>query len=205
MKRERVPPEAIVGALGPLFFIVSWVVAGILREDYDVATDSISRLAEEGAPNRWLVLTGTVIVSVAALMLGALLRRRWGIRLGLVTIVLAGTSALALAAFPCSPGCPGIGGELTDKGHSIAAIVHYFTFGLTPLVVALEARRVAGRSYVLVSIAASLFAGGFLVTQFTGWGDTGLTQRIGLTTLDLWMVVTATKLYLGDKKRWEVG
>lgn len=198
MKRTRIPPEAIVGLLGPLLFIASWVIAGSLRDDYDITSDSISRLAEHGAPNRWMVLAGTVIVSVAALMLGALIRRRWHVRAGLVMIALAGTSALALAMFPCSPGCPGIGGELTDKGHSISAIVHYISFGLTPAVVAIEARRTAGRAYLAISITASVVAGVFFISQFTGWGPNGVTQRIGLTTLDLWMALTASRFFPGE-------
>lgn len=195
MVQRRRPPEAVVGVFGPLLFIASWVVAGLLRDDYDITSDSISRLAEYGAPNRWIVLTGTVVVSIAALMLGALLRKRWGIRWGMAAIVLAGTSALALAVFPCSPGCPGIGGELTDKGHSISAVVHYISFGLTPIVVALEARRYAGRRYLAASVIAGLIAGVFFLSQFTGWGPNGITQRVGLTTLDLWMVATASQFW----------
>ena len=108
--------------------------------------------------------------------------------------MLAGLSALGLGIFSCSPGCPGIGGEFTDKMHSTMAVIHYAAFGLSPLLVAFSTRRITPSAFRAYSIGAALFGGAFLVAQFTGWGPNGLTQRIGLTTLDLWMLTTALTL-----------
>lgn len=191
MKKRPIPPEALWGIVGPAGFIASWVIAGLLRDGYDIVDDAISRLAEQGAPYRWIVLTGIVIVSVASILLGALVRRRWDSRIAPVVMAIAGSSALALAVFPCSPGCPGLSGEFTDSAHSVAAVVHYVTFGLSPLVLALDSRGYTSRGYKAFSILATLFGGAFLFSQFTGWGSNGITQRIGLTTLDVWMMATA--------------
>lgn len=193
------------GVAGPVAFITSWIVAGLLREGYDPRHDAISRLAEQEAPGRWIVLTGIAIVSFASIVVGVLIGRRWKARIASVFTVLGGVSALALGIYVCSPGCPGIGGEFTDTMHSVSAVVHYISFGASPLVVAFDARRVTPSGYRAFSVVAGLVGGSFLLSQFTGWGPNGLTQRAGLTTLDVWMMVTAVMLYRTTSRRTPPG
>ncbi len=109
-------------------------------------------------------------------------------------MVIAGTSAFGLGFFPCSAGCPGIEGEFTDTMHSVMAAIHYIAFGLSPLVLAINSRQTTPKGFRAFSIFATVFGGFFLLSQFTGWGPNGITQRIGLTTLDLWMMATAMLL-----------
>lgn len=194
MRKRPILPEALWGIIGPASFIVSWVIAGLLRDGYDIVDDGISRLAEQGAPNRWIVLTGIVIVSAASIVLGALVRRRWDAMIAAVVMAIAGSSALALAVFPCSPGCPGLNGEFTDSAHSVAAVVHYITFSLSPLFLALDSGSFTSRRFKFFSLFATLVGGAFLFSQFTGWGSNGITQRVGLTTLDVWMMSVAVAL-----------
>jgi hypothetical membrane protein len=166
----------------------------MLRDGYDFSNDAISRLAEQDAPRRWIVLTGIAIVSLASILLGVLVGRRWDAKVAAVLMVIAGSSALALGIFPCSPGCPGIDAGFTDRMHSSAAAVHYITFGLSPLVLAVDSRGFTPGAFKALSIFATVFGGAFLFSQFTGWGPNGITQRVGLTTLDIWMVTTAVLL-----------
>lgn len=195
MRKQPTPPiGALWGIAGPALFIASWIVAGLLRDGYDIVDDAISRLAEQGAPYRVLVLTGIVIVSIASMLLGVLAWRRWKAGRAALVMAVAGSSALALAVFPCSPGCPGLDGEFTDSMHSIAAVVHYISFALSPLALALDSGGFTSRRFKALSILAGLFGGAFLFSQFTGWGPNGITQRIGLTTLDVWMMGTGVAL-----------
>ncbi|MFP5299049.1 MAG: DUF998 domain-containing protein, partial [Actinomycetota bacterium] len=151
-------------------------------------------LAEQDAPYRWIVLTGIAIVSFASILMGTLIHRRWRARVAAVTTMIAGVSAVTLGIFVCSPGCPGFGTSLTDTMHSIGAVVHYVSFGLSPLIAAATTRHVTPPGYRWFSLVAGLVGGSFLYSQFTGWGENGITQRVGLTTLDIWMIVTAIVL-----------
>jgi hypothetical membrane protein len=167
----------IAGVVGPVVFITSWVVAGALRDGYDPMHDAISRLAELGAPNRWIVTAGMVTFGAAVPIFARLLSP--GARL---FAVVAGLSSLAVAAFPCSEGCPG-DGEFTDTAHGLAAGAHYVSLIAMGLV---ASRSVAARAVVLA-------AGGALLLHASGIGPNGGLQRLGLTTLDLWMITLAVR------------
>jgi hypothetical membrane protein len=152
-------------------------VAGSIRDGYDPMTDAISRLAEIGAPNRWIVTTGMVTFGVAVIVFGRSLPRRaaW-------LAVVAGVASLAVAAFPCTEGCPG-GGSFTDVAHVLAAGVHYVALvGMALL---------ASRSPVVRVVV--LGAGTALLLHGSGIGPNGALQRLGLTTLDAWMIARAIR------------
>jgi hypothetical membrane protein len=175
-------PWAVVG---PFVFIVSWVVAGALRDGYDPVHEAISRLAELGAPNRWIVTTGMATFGIACIFVG----RAWKVHAGLVGVALvaAGIASLFVAAFPCTEGCPG-SGSFTDVAHTLSAGTHYIAFAGGTLVAARLARSARFRSW---SLAAGVAGAGALIVHATGAGPNGLFQRIGLTTLDLWLASMA--------------
>src|SRR5688500_6922534 len=104
--------RAVAGIAGPTAFIASWLIAGWLREGYDPVNDAISRLAELGAPNRWIVSTGMVTFGGACLLFAPRLNRPAS-----SVLSVAGVASLVVAAFPCTEGCPGPG-TVTDAGHS---------------------------------------------------------------------------------------
>ncbi len=70
---------------------------------------------------------------------------------------------------------------MADTGHAVAAGIHYVAFVATPV---LASRK---RS----ALAASILAGAALGAHVLGLGPNGLMQRIGLTTLDAWVVGAA--------------
>ena len=175
MQPGTIRKRAIAGAIGPLAFITSWVVAGALRSGYDPMSDAISRLAELGAENRWIVSTGMVTFGGACLAFAPCLRHPASISLR-----VAGAASLGVAAFPCTEGCPGPG-TVTDVGHTIAAGVHYVAFVLTPV---LHERRP-------VDVAVAALAGAALLAHGTGIEPNGALQRAGLTILDAWLFATA--------------
>lgn len=161
--------------IGPPAFITSWLIAGSLRAGYDPVHDAISQLAEIGAENRWIVSSGMVTFGGACLAFAPCLRRP-----AATSLTMAGAASIAVAAFPCTEGCPGAVTP-TDLGHTISAGIHYVAFALTPL---LQDRKPT-------TIALALAAGGALLAHGTGVGPNGLLQRIGLTTLDAWLLLTA--------------
>ena len=156
-------------------FATSWIVGGLLREGYDPINDAISELAALGTSRRWLVTSGMVSFGLGALAFSPELRGA-----ARASLAVAGAASLGVAAFPCTEGCPGWG-EFTDNGHAVAAGIHYVAFASTPLL--------ASRSPV--SRTAALIAAVALGSHVAGLGPNGLMQRIGLSTLDLWLAATA--------------
>lgn len=178
MTHREAKVRATAGALAPLVFITSWVVAGLLRDGYSPVHDAISRLAELGAPTRWIVSAGMISFGIGCLLFAPCLRGNavWAMR-------IAALSSFGVALFPCSPGCPG-GSLLTDQGHAIAAGINYVSLAITPLLH-------SGRR----GLPPALLAGAFLTVHITGLGPNGLFQRAGLTTLDLWLITTALAIH----------
>ncbi|MEA2435232.1 MAG: hypothetical protein QOG54_2689 [Actinomycetota bacterium] len=179
--------RAFAAIVAPGVFVTSWVVAGAIRPGYDPVTDAISRLAELGAPNRWIVTTGMVTFGLGCLVFAPVLRS--ASTAGAVAIVIAGFASFGVAAFPCTHGCPGPDGFDTNLGHVIAAGVHYIAFCSVPFLVA----RVTTGRYRSLSLVAGFCAALALGAHVTGLGPNGLFQRIGLTILDLWLVLTGLR------------
>jgi hypothetical membrane protein len=177
------------GVLGPLLFVSAWVVSGALRDGYSPVHDAISRLAERGAPDRWIVTSGMLAFGLGSLLLAAALKNDERLRKTSFGVIVVGLSAIAVAMFPCSEGCPGLE-ELTDNAHALAAGVNYAAFTAAPLLTAAATYR-DDRRFAAFSGAAASFAAAALVIQASGLGANGLWQRIGLTIDDIWMVATS--------------
>lgn len=176
---DRPPPPAsrASGIIGPVVFISSWVIAGAIRDGYDPVHDAISRLAEIGAPNRWIVTTGITVFGLAVIVFGRMLPTP-----ARALAAIAGLSSLAVAVFPCTEGCPGAG-SFTDVAHSVAAGTHY--------VALVGMAFFASRSTALRGVV--LTGGSFLLLHGIGIGPNGAFQRLGLTTLDGWMILTSIR------------
>ena len=99
-----------------------------------------------------------------------------------IALASAGIASFAVAAFPCTQGCPGTG-SFTDVAHVAAAAAFYVAFVLTA---AFEIRR--GPALPVVGAAALALA-----VHGSGIGPNGLLQRVGLTILDAWLFVTALR------------
>lgn len=172
MKRRAGASLAIGGVAS---FVLAWVVLSAIRKGYSPVHDAISQLAELGAPHRELMTAGIVAFGAGSIAFAPTLGGRAGIALA-----TAGVGSMGVAAFPCTEGCPGMG-EVTDTGHAIAAGIHYAAFIATPVLASKK------RS----ALAASAIAAVALGMHVSGLGPNGLMQRIGLTTLDAWLVAAA--------------
>lgn len=173
---------------GVVSFVTAWAVLGAIRKGYNPLDDAISQLAELGAPRREWMTGGIVAFGLGAVSFAPALGGRAG-----VALATAGVGSFGVASFPCTEGCPGAG-ELTDTGHAVAAGLHYMAFVLTPV---LASRK---RSSVLASAIAAVALG----MHVGGLGPNGLMQRIGLSTLDLWLVAAALQ-YLRGQSATEPG
>ena len=176
------------GVLGPVWFVSSWTIAGAMRDGYDPIEEAISRLAELGAPQRWIVSSGMVAFGTCALAFSTAWKEehRWAA----AALAATGLSSLGVAAFPCTAGCPGAG-EFTDTVHGIVAGANYISF-VSAAALSGQATARSGRvKYSRLSRLAAGAGGIFLLLHVSGLGPNGLFQRLGLTTLDAWMVGSA--------------
>ena len=170
--------RAWAGVVAPIVFVASWIIAGLLRRDYDPTSQAISRLAEIGAPRRWIVTAGMVVFGVGTWAFSRRLRPRAALALAAASIASVG-----VALFPCSPGCPGAE-TVTDTGHALFAGILYVALTATPVL----------QSRSPYAVLTSLLAATALALHIGGVGPNGLFQRLGLTGDDVWLVVTAARM-----------
>jgi hypothetical membrane protein len=191
---RRAVPEGVAaacGIVGPAAFVGAWVVGGAMAEGYDPLRDTISRLAEIGAPTRPVMTAGLVAFG----LLIPVWARALGDRLGSVAlrriVTTAGLTTLAVAGLPVTPE----GGTPLDAAHAVAAGGGYVAMAVTPLVAAPLLRRrghslAAGASVAVGVVSVGSLVGTVLVGE-DGPVGSGLLQRLGLTVVDAWHVAAA--------------
>lgn len=189
------PPErwrwlAAGGLAGPAAFIGAWVTGTILLESYSPLPDAISRLAAVGADTRWLMTAGFVGFTAASIPAAVAIRRAipgsaWTgvLGTGLVTSVVA--------ALPLDRS------EAVDGAHGLAAAIGYALF-IYGAAASFKPLRAAGRQELalLSAIVAGVSTTTLLATPFVP-EFSGLLQRIGLTSLDVWLVTISILILQG--------
>lgn len=175
------------GIAAPAAFIGAWAIGSATRDGYSPVSDTISRLAEQGASSQPLMTAGFVgfglLVPVYARELGRALGSpgtRWA-------VTVSGIGTLAVAALPVSQQ----GGTTVDTWHAVAASAAYAANVVAPLIAArhLGWPRARTASYALSSVMAAC-----LVASVTQDDLSGLLQRVGLTLFDAWLIVGAALL-----------
>lgn len=195
MRTEKL--AAVCGIAAPASFVGAWVLGGLMKDDYDPLVDAISRLAAEGASTRPLMTAGFVgfgvLMPVWARALGQRLESpalRW-------VVTTAGVATLGVALTPLTRE-----GETTqDALHAVVAGIGYVAMTATPLLAAPLLRRrgmngAAAASLLVGAVSASALVGTLVVGEDGQVGSGGL-QRLGLTVVDLWHVVTAGAVLRG--------
>lgn len=185
--------------VGVTMYIAGWAVGGAVREGYDPIDQAISELFALGSPwsSRGPLLAGLLFSGTAMLLAAPALHRSLPGRglLGPVLVAVAGLGTLAVAAAPCSAGCPGSMNGGIDRAHTIAAGVSYVPLVLAPVAFGWRLRRamprLAGWSVALGGIA---LVG--LVVRYLGVVEDapGLQQRLFNTVADLWYLLVAVVL-----------
>ncbi len=171
------------GFLGPAAFVSAWVVGGVVTDhSYDPTRDTISRLAAIGSDTRTLMSAGMVAFGSMMPIYASVLRRAlpgWA----WATAAATGISTLFVATLPVDQS------DLVDRLHFAAAGIGYVTLAVTPLLaarplIAAGERRLATLGLILSTVSAIALPVS-LTTEFTG-----LFQRIGLTSTDIWIVAS---------------
>jgi hypothetical protein len=179
-------PALLGGVAGPAAFVAAWAIGGAVATGYSPVDDPISRLAAVGASTRPLMTAGFLGfgAGVAAFAAG-------GLRPSLdgpawLAALAAGACTVGVGAVPLDGGRDGLHGVLAGLGY--AALVAVPALAARPL--ARDGRRDGAAAVVVAAVAAAC-----LVASATASSGDGLLQRLGLTTVDAWLALTAVRLW----------
>jgi hypothetical membrane protein len=171
------------GVIGPVAFVAAWVVTGFATDGYSPVHDPISDLAAVDAPHRWWMTAGFVVFTGGLVAYGLALRARQG-GPAWIAAVITGLATLGVAALPLDHS------NTVDTAHGIAAGTGYVALGSTALLSAQVLARNGAIAWARFGVVIGIATLGALALTLTG-SATGLWQRVGLTTGDVWIVATA--------------
>jgi hypothetical membrane protein len=172
-------------ATAPVALIGGWTLAAQRRPDgYDSAVETISSLAAQGAPDRWLMTVALLVVGVCHLVTASGLTRVAAA--GRTLLGLGGVATILVAVFPL----PVSGAAPT---HAVAAGAAFVALAVWP---AFAWRRQPGPAALrpIVSVTAAVVLLGLLAwfAAALGTGDrVGLTERLAAAAQACWPLVVA--------------
>ncbi len=170
-------PLAAGAIVGPTAFIGAWVAGGLSTPGYSAVTNAISDLAAVGADTAPLMNSGFAAYGVGIPLAALAVRRVIGTPAS-VALIINGLLTFGVMATPLERS------EAIDQAHAVFAGSAYVA--LTAAVF-LASRRLEPKWLRRTSVAiASVTAMSLLATVATE--SSGLFQRIGLTTSDLWLI-----------------
>lgn len=194
------------GAIGPLLFIVVFLIEGATRPHYSVWQDAVSALSL--GPGGWVQVTNFIVCG--ALVLGfaiglrRVLRTGRGSTWGPILLGIVGLGLIGAGIFVTDPGLgyPHEASTITVTAHgSIHSLLSLFVFISLPAACFVLARRdaadPAARGWARYSVATGLLVVIFVVLTFVTTalnGPAGLTQRIFLIVGWSWIAVQAIRL-----------
>ena len=101
---------AACGIAGPVWFVVTWIVAGLLYRGYNQLTQATSELTSRGAPlavtsiaNFGLMVLGLCMIAFAFGLYRGVRRSRW-LLIGVILLALFGLVCMGHTFFPMDPG-----------------------------------------------------------------------------------------------------
>ena len=162
------------------------MIAGARAKGYSPANDAISLLAAADAPTRWLMTAGFVCFGVCVPIFSLVLRRALPGPAWLAAAV-SGYATLGVAASPLH-----VSSALSTV-HGTFASIGYFALALVPLLAAKTLWRQGRRPVAIASMGVTVISGVSLVGTTIAEAN-GLYQRLGLTVVDAWLVVSAIAL-----------
>lgn len=180
---------AVGGLVGPAAFIGAWGIGTAVTVGYSPVTEAISRLAAVGADTRVLMSAGFLVFSAASIPAAGAVRRAipgsaW------VGVVGTGMATAVVAALPLDRS------EAVDAAHGVAAAAGYALFVYAAAAATVPLWKANRRPLAALSAAVAVLASATLVaTPFVE--ASGLLQRIGLTSLDVWLVTVSAMVLSG--------
>ena len=181
-------PLAWGGVVGPAAFVADWAVLGARRAGYSPISDAVSRLAETGASTR-LAMTGGFLVYGTGLVAYGMALREGEPSPAWPFAILTGIATFGVAAFP-------LGTPTSGTIHAVFAAAGYVTLAATPIAAGRALRAQGRRGLARLSVVTGVVSAGFLLASIVTTTSHGLTQRIGLTAGDAWIVASAASLLL---------
>ncbi len=181
---------ALGGIVGPTAFVGAWITgAAVTTRDYSAVHDAISRLAAIGNNSRSLMTAGFVGFGIGLPVYAVALRSAVGGK-AWVAAVVTGAATLAVAALPLDRTA------MIDTLHGLAAGVGYLSLAAIPLLAATSLARMDHRMLAGLGVVAGGVSTVSLLLTATSL-PTGLFQRIGLTSTDVWVMLSAAAMVAG--------
>lgn len=179
------------GIAGPAAFVGAWAIGSAVKDGYSPVSDTISRLAEQGASTQPLMTAGFLGFGLLMPVFARGLGQALGSRRVQAAVTASAVGTLAVAAFPLSPD----GGTTVDTLHLAAAGAAYVANVLAVVAAAPHLRTKTARraSYVLSAAMTAALVGSVASDDLTG-----LLQRAGLTMYDAWAVALALTVLGGS-------
>ena len=208
-RQSVVRRTATFAVAGLLFFLLTVIIAQLVRPDLSPARDFLSAYAL--GSSRLIMTAGFVAVGVSILLLTVGLWRygmvnRSG-KIGAWILGVAGVAMLGVAVFPAEIDVPDP--SIIGQFHDLSALVHFFAMAIGALLVSLSFRQDAqwsqyARSEAVLAVAIVVaFLLFFIVYPLQAGSEPsvaqlrpviGIYQRALIFFVWLWLIVTAVRL-----------
>jgi hypothetical membrane protein len=196
---KRVGRAAVIAStMGPIQSILGWVISGSLWPGYDPIRQTISDLAADDSPVRY-IQTGFFFLGATLTLVGAISARSLAMP-GRIALLLAGLATYALAIFT-TPSQTG-----HSDAHRISASISFVLMSAWPL---LSMRFDKRYSWVIRPVGAILST--LVLTLISLWFLSvwldpsatlvGLAERVIVTAQVLWLSFTIWTCWLHQRQK----
>lgn len=190
-------PAFIAALIGPIQSVLGWVIAGALWAEYNPVTQTISDLAADESPVRWImsgffVFGGvlTLIVSISAKTLALP---------GRIALFLSAIATFGLTIFPT----PLVGYSVE---HRVFAIASFALSAFWPILAMRYRKDAPWIIRPMASIIGTTLQLALAVWFLSTWTDpettnVGVWERVVTVSQALYGSIVVIVIYLGSKKR----
>jgi len=191
---------ALCGTAAPVIFVLTVGTLGYLTPGYNPAARLMSELGETGAPLAPVMnLAGFVATGFLMILLSVGLREGLGrgrmATAGSLLVAGAGIAYLAMAVFPCDPGCVAV--SPAGRVHLILGLLAILMAIVSVFVLGYSTRGKAGwEGCFPYSLVTGVLLVMVLPVFAAAQGSAGLWQRILVGIVLLWEEVMAIRLFL---------
>lgn len=189
------------GILGSLAVVLLTVIGGAHFPNYSHASQFISELGADGAPNARLInlggfLPAGIFIIAFAFFAWRSLPRSGATTFGMFGLALFALGYLVAVVFPCAPGCRPVEPTLSQAVHNLFGLAGYLFAPVSLFVLGWQARRWPRATHLAAfGFVGSGFALLGLLFLSPDFKYVGIAQRILEGSVLLWIMACA--LYLG--------
>jgi hypothetical membrane protein len=181
----------VSSAAAPVLLVVGWTVAASLQPQYDPVADTVSALAAQGVPDRWVMTLTFVVVGVCYVITALALRPAR--TAGRLILIIGAVAGMLVAANPESAG------DVYPWGHIVWASIGLAGVSAWPAgawrrgtAVPWGLRSAVAAVAVAVLLALVVW---FVAELITGAGQVGLAERVAGTAQALWPLAVVLSCY----------